>query len=32
MAMEKLKDPTKDPNLREALEIMSRVLNINIAD
>lgn len=32
LAIEKLKDPTKDPSLKEALEIMSKVLNINVAD
>ncbi|CAK77016.1 unnamed protein product (macronuclear) [Paramecium tetraurelia] len=32
LALEKLKDPTKDPQLRGALEIMTRVLNINIQD
>jgi hypothetical protein len=32
LAIEKLRDPRKDPSLKEALEIMSRVLNINVSE
>lgn len=32
LAMERLRDPSKDPEIRSALLIAARVLNINIED